>query len=63
MDYKQQILNKLLSARFLLTVMISISFCYMIVTNQLSSDVYLPILSSIITYYFMRSDRTTIPKV
>ena len=47
-------LNKLLSARFLVTMGVTITFCYLSARNRISAEAFMGIFGSIITYYFMK---------
>ena len=50
----KRIILKLTSARFLIAIMLTVTLCYLAITKQIKSDVFVPIctLSISIGYYF-----------
>lgn len=51
---KQEIIQKLFSARWLVTVALAFTFCYMAIIGKVSSEVFVPILIIVLNYYFLR---------
>ena len=47
-----RILTKITSARWLIAIMVTIFFGYMIFTNKVDSNVFIPVFTMIIGYYF-----------
>ncbi len=47
-------LNKLTSARFIVTIMVTIIFCYLSARSKISAEAFMGVFGSIITYYFLR---------
>ena len=49
-----EIIQKLASARFLVTIGVTITFCYLSAIDKISAEAFMGVFGSIITYYFMR---------
>ena len=59
------ILNKILSGRFILTVIIGATFAYVSIRGRIPSEAVIGVIVMVIRDYFSRSDRATdnnIPK-
>jgi hypothetical protein len=54
---KQKIADKLLSGRFILTVICGVTFAYLAAKGSLEAAAVTAILGSVFTSYFDRSDR------
>lgn len=54
-------MKKLYSARFLATVSLTFTFCYMGVVGTVSSDVFVPVLIIVLNYYFKEVKRENTP--
>ena len=48
----KRIILKLTSARFLIAIMLTVTLCYLAITKQIKSDVFVPICTLSIGYYF-----------
>ena len=48
-------LNKLLSARWIVTILLTITFCTITLMGKVPIEVFIGIYSSAMTYYFMRN--------
>lgn len=57
MDIVKRILDKLMSGRFILTVICGIVFAYSAITNKLEPAVITAILMMVFQQYFKREDR------
>lgn len=49
--------GKLLSARFLVTVSLTLTFCWLSIDGKISQDAFIPVLITVINFYFARKDR------
>lgn len=49
--------KKLLSARFWVTIALTGTFCYMGVIERVSSEVFIPVLILVLSYYFKDKKR------
>lgn len=52
-----KILNKLLSARFLVTVMVSATFCLLALKGKINSAAFMGTFGMIVTFYFSSKKR------
>lgn len=50
-------MNKMLSGRFLLTLTAGVVWSYLAYTGQLNGEFNAGLISTIVTFYFMRNDR------
>lgn len=50
-------MNKLLSARFLISVSLTLAVCYSIIIGKLPMEVFFPVYIIIVKDYFDRKDR------
>ena len=53
----EKIINKLLSGRFLLTVIVGLVFGYMAIRGKMTSEACSAIIATVFTAYFNRNDR------
>jgi hypothetical protein len=52
-----KILNKFLSARWLVTVALATTFCYITWKGEVPSEVFVPIFVVVLNYYFKEKRR------
>lgn len=46
--------NKLFSARWIVTISVTLTFCYLSIIGKISAEAFMGVFGSITTYYFMR---------
>ena len=56
---KERIINKLLSAKFIITILISVVFCILALENKISSEAFIGVAGSVITSYFALQQKNT----
>ena len=56
-EFFKRIIDKLLSARFLVVIMLVLTFCYCTVKGIKLGQDFIFILTTAVTYYFTRQDR------
>ena len=48
-------MSKLLSARFLSTIVLMLTFCYITIIGKVSTECFVSVLSTVIGYYFNKT--------
>ena len=47
-------LNKIFSARFLVTIFLTLSFCHLTYVGKVAAEVFVPVFIVVLQYYFNR---------
>lgn len=58
MKILNRIINKLLSARFIVVILLTLAFCYMTITSNVTTE-FTTIYIVVINYYFYKERNTT----
>jgi len=53
----KEIILKIFSARWLVTVSLSTTFCYMAWVDKISAEVFVPVFIVVLNYYFKEKKR------
>ena len=53
-EFLTDLLKKLTSARFWVTLLLTTTFCYITILERVSTEVFVPVLIVVINYYFQR---------
>lgn len=56
-EHLKKVINKIFSARYLMTVCLTFSFCYGFIFGMIQSEIFVPVVLIVIRWYFERSDR------
>ena len=53
---KERIILKITSARWLIAILLSLTLCYLALTGKVDSDIFVPIVTLAIGYYFNKDN-------
>ena len=56
---KERIINKITSARFIISILVTVVLCVLALRGAINGESFLTIATAIITYYFTTKDRKT----
>ena len=56
---KERIINKITSARFIISILVTVVLCILALKGNVNGESFLTIATAIITYYFTTKDRKT----
>ena len=56
---KERIINKITSARFIISILVTVVLCVLALRGTINGESFLTIATAIITYYFTTKDRKT----
>lgn len=56
-------LNRILQPKWIISILIIVYLGYMIVTNKINADMFIPIVSMVVGYYFGSSEEVKGKKV
>ena len=56
---KERIINKITSARFIISILVTVVLCVLALRGNVNGESFLTIATAIITYYFTTKDRKT----
>ena len=54
---KERIILKITSARWLIAILLSLTLCYLAITDKVDADIFVPIVTLAIGYYFNKNSK------
>lgn len=58
-----KILRKILSARFCIAMLLTITFCWITIDGKVKADVFVPVLVMVLNFYFYKKRGETNEKI